>query len=83
LSGFARGYLLRRYGVLRGRTALRALAFEALVVAWGLVRFRTVVPLTARVRGWRAGGGERRALPADAVDRSIGWREAFRRLRNP
>ena len=83
LGGFARGYLLRRYGVLRGRTAPRAVVFEALVVAWGLVRFRTVVPLTARVRGWRAAAGERRELPPEAIDRSIGWREAFRRLRNP
>jgi GT2 family glycosyltransferase len=82
LAGFARGYLLRRYGVLRGRFAVRALLFEALVVAWGLVRFRTAVPLRARLAGWRAGAGERRVLPGDAVDRSIGWREAFRRVRH-
>jgi len=83
LGGFARGYLLRRYGVLRGRQAVRALIFEALVVGWGLVRHRTLVPLTARVAGWRAGAGERRSVPADAIDRSIGWRESFDRLRRP
>ena len=33
-GGFSRGYLLRRYGVLRGRAALRALLTEA-VAAWG------------------------------------------------
>jgi GT2 family glycosyltransferase len=83
LAGFARGYLLRRYGVLRSRAASRALVFEALVVGWGLVRFRTTVPLRARIRGWRAGAGERRVMPADAIDLAIGWREAFRRLRRP
>jgi GT2 family glycosyltransferase len=83
LAGFARGYLLRRYGVLRGRYALRAVVFEALVVGWGLVRWRTLVPLRARVRGWRAGAGSRRSAPAEAIDRGIGWREAFRRLRRP
>ena len=81
LAGFARGYLLRRYGVLLGRQAVRTLAFEFLVVGWGLVRHRTTVPLTARIAGWRAGAGERRALPAGAVDGTIGWGESFRRLR--
>jgi N-acetylglucosaminyl-diphospho-decaprenol L-rhamnosyltransferase len=83
LAGFARGYLLRRYGVLRTRAALRALLFEALVVGWGLIRFRTTIPLRARIRGWRAGAGERRPIPAGAIEHSIGWREAFRRLRRP
>jgi len=35
LAGFARAFLLRRYGVLRTRHAPRALAIEALVVAAG------------------------------------------------
>jgi GT2 family glycosyltransferase len=83
LAGFARGYLLRRYGVLRGRAALRALVFEALVVGWGLVRHRTAIPLRSRIRGWRAGAGERRTAPAEAIDRGIGWRVAFRRLMRP
>lgn len=82
LAGFARGYLLRRYGVLRSRQALRTLVFELLVVGWGLVRHRTLVPLRARVRGWRAAAGERRTVPPDAIDRAIGWREALKRLRD-
>ena len=80
LGGFARGFLLRRYGVLRSRAFVRALVIEALVVAWGLVRFRTLVPLTARVAGWRAAGSRRLAVPPEAVDRSITLREAVRRL---
>jgi GT2 family glycosyltransferase len=80
LAGFARGYLLRRYGVLHTRAAPRALAIEALVVAWGLLAQRTTVPLRSRLRGWRAGAGARRPIPADALDRSITAREALRRL---
>jgi hypothetical protein len=81
LAGFARGFLLRRYRVLRTRAAVRALIFEALVAGWGLLRHRTLIPLRARVRGWRAAHGESLRAPSDAIERSIGWREALRRLR--
>ena len=80
LGGFARGFLLRRYGVLRSRAALRGLVVEALVIGWGLVRFRTAVPLTARIAGWRAAGRRRVRVDPAAIDRSITFREAVRRL---
>lgn len=83
LAGFARGFLLRRYGILRTRAAPRALLLDALVVGWGLVRHRTLLPLRARVRGWRAAGRDgRRPLPPDAVEPRIGTLEAIRRLRS-
>jgi GT2 family glycosyltransferase len=82
LSGFARGFLLRRWGVLRSRAAPRVLLIDALVVGWGLVRHRTLVPLRARVAGWRAAGRGSRALPAGVIDRSIGTLESVRRLRS-
>jgi GT2 family glycosyltransferase len=82
LAGFARGFLLRRYGILRSRVAPRALALETLVVGWGLMRHRTLVPLRARVRGWCAAGtGGHRPLPPGAVDPAIGVVESVRRLR--
>jgi N-acetylglucosaminyl-diphospho-decaprenol L-rhamnosyltransferase len=82
LAGFARGFLLRRYGILGSRAAPRALALEALVVGWGLIRHRTLVPLRGRVRGWRAAGhGGRRPLPPGALDPAIGVVESLRRLR--
>jgi N-acetylglucosaminyl-diphospho-decaprenol L-rhamnosyltransferase len=82
LAGFARGFLLRRYGILSSRAAPRALAVEALVVGWGLARHRTLVPIHARARGWRAAGRDgRRALPPGAVDPAIGVVESVRRLR--
>lgn len=82
-SGFARGFLLRRYGLLRSRRAPRALAIETITVLWGLLRFRTVLPLTARIDGWRAAGSTPRlSVPAGAVDTSISLRECLRRVRH-
>lgn len=82
LGGFARGFLLRRWGVLRSRGAGRALVVEALVVGFGLVRHRTTAPLRARVAGWRSAGRGSRPLPDGVVDRSIGLLETIRRLRS-
>jgi hypothetical protein len=81
LAGFARGFLLRRYGVLRSRAAPRAVLVEALVVGWGLARHRTALPLRARVAGWRAARGRRIDPDPAAIDRSITLAEAVRRLR--
>ena len=82
LAGFARGFLLRRYGVLRSRGAPRALAIEAAVIAWGLLRHGTIVPARSRIEGWRAARtGDRHPIPAGVIDEAIGAREAFRRLR--
>ena len=80
LGGFARGFLLRRWGVLASAAAPRALLVEALVVAWGLARHRTLVPLTARLAGWRAAGRGRRRVPPGAVDPAISLALALRRL---
>jgi N-acetylglucosaminyl-diphospho-decaprenol L-rhamnosyltransferase len=82
LAGFARAFLLRRYGVLRTRYAPRALLVEALVVAAGFVRGRTFAHVRGRVSGWRAAGRERLPVPERAVDPGIGLREALRRLRH-
>ena len=81
LAGFARGFLLRRWGVLRSRAAPRALLLEGLVVGWGLVRHRTLVPLRSRVAGWLAAGRGSHALPPGVVDSEIGLLESLRRLR--
>jgi N-acetylglucosaminyl-diphospho-decaprenol L-rhamnosyltransferase len=61
-TGWSRGYMLRRYGVMRSpRLALRALACEATIGAGQLLADRTAAGLRGRLRGWREGGGlERR-----------------------
>jgi GT2 family glycosyltransferase len=77
-AGFARGYLLRRYGVLRSRHAVRALTTEAAVVLGDAVLSRDLAALSARLAGWRSAGGlERRSAPTDAVDPEIGMRNSF------
>lgn len=77
---FARGYLLRRYGVLRGRAALRALVSEAVVVAGYAVLERDLSALRRRIDGWRAAAGLSRlpAPPPDTLDCAIGFVESLR-----
>ena len=77
-GGFGRAYLMRRYGVLHGRQAVRALFTEALVVAGDAVISRDLEALKGRVAGWRAGAGlPRHTPPPDAAfDHDISLRDA-------
>jgi GT2 family glycosyltransferase len=78
-GGFGRGYLLRRYGVLRGRTAPRALATETVVVLGDLLLSRDLAALQGRVAGWRAGRARPRLPPppAGCLDERIGFRDSL------
>ena len=77
-AGFARGYLLRRYGVLRGRAAMRALATETAVVAGDALLSRDLEALAGRREGWRAAAGlPRRSAVTQALDLELGMRESF------
>jgi N-acetylglucosaminyl-diphospho-decaprenol L-rhamnosyltransferase len=81
-SGWSRGYMLRRYGVMShpGR-ALRALAAEAAICAGQLLADRTAKGIGGRLRGWRdAAGLERRPIPEGAL-LDITLREALARRR--
>jgi N-acetylglucosaminyl-diphospho-decaprenol L-rhamnosyltransferase len=82
LAGFARAFIMRRYGVLRSVHAPRALAIEVLVMAAGLVRGRTLAHVRGRVEGWRSAKGRQLPVPAGVIDTRIGMREALRRLRS-
>ncbi len=56
MTGWSRGYLMRRYGVLSAPgSALRALACEAAISAGQLLKNHTARGLKGRVRGWQAG----------------------------
>ena len=81
LGGFARGFLLRKWGILRTRAVARVVLVDALVVGWGLVRHRTTAPLRSRIAGWRAARGRTFTVPPQAVDPTIGVLESVRRLR--
>jgi GT2 family glycosyltransferase len=72
LAGFARGFLLRRYGILGSRAAPRALTLEALVVGWGLARSRARRPPPAAAG--HGGSRDRRGrVPPPAPDRAVAW----------
>jgi hypothetical protein len=78
-GGFARGYFLRRYGVMRSRFALRALVTEAMVVAGDAAVFsRDLAALRGRIAGWRAARGLPPVArpPRDAVDTRITFRRS-------
>lgn len=78
-GGFGRGYVLRRYGVLRGRAAPRALLTELIVVAGDLVISRDLAALRGRIAGWRAGRGlPGRAAPPQPAASGIGFRDSLR-----
>jgi GT2 family glycosyltransferase len=78
-AGFGRAYMLRRYGVLRSRTALRALATELIVVAGDFTLSRDVAALAGRLSGWRAAGRRPGTWPpAEAIDAQIGFRDSLR-----
>ena len=84
-GGRGRGYLLRRYGVLRGRHAPRALATEAIVCAADLVLSRDARALRGRVAGWRAARGLPRhpPPPPEAIARDISFLGSLRLRRGP
>jgi GT2 family glycosyltransferase len=77
-AGFARGYLLRRYGVLRS-APVRALATEAAVVAGDLAASRDAAAARGRLRGWRAAAGLATHPAARAgIDVRLGVGESLR-----
>ncbi len=75
----ARGYLLRRYGVMHGRQAPRVLATEAIVVAADAALSHDLAALRGRLAGWRAA---RRLVskrpPGDALDPTINFLASLR-----
>ncbi len=80
-AGFARGYFLRRYGVLRSGASPRAAVTEALVVvADTLVYSHDLEALRGRIAGWKAARGRpRKPRPTpDSIDHGIGFLESLR-----
>lgn len=83
-SGFARGYLLRLYGVLNTRAAARTVATEAIVVAGDLLLSHDAAAMRGRLTGWRAAAGlpPRPLPPPAAIDHRIGLLESLRLRRS-
>jgi GT2 family glycosyltransferase len=67
-TGWGRGYMLRRYAVMRSpRLALRALGCEGALCAGQLLKDRTAAGLKGRLRGWRDAAG----LEQREIDRAV------------
>jgi GT2 family glycosyltransferase len=83
-TGWSRGYMLRRYGVMSSPSAAaRVLACEGAICAGQILRDHTTKGLAGRLRGWRDGAGlERRdASGAPLLDISAGEALQLRRRR--
>jgi GT2 family glycosyltransferase len=78
-GAIARGYMLRRYGLMRSRVAPRVLATELVVVLADLAISRDLAALRGRLAGWRMGRTAQRLPrpPAEAVDRTITFRDSL------
>jgi GT2 family glycosyltransferase len=77
-TGWSRGYMLRRYGVMGDpRLALRALACEGALCAGQILRDRTAAGLKGRLRGWREAAGLEQREAAGAPLLEISAREAL------
>jgi len=83
-AGYARGYLLRLYRVLRSRAAARAVLTETIVVAGDLAISHDLAALRGRLAGWRAAADvpARLVPPPAAIDVQIDLLESLRLRRN-
>jgi GT2 family glycosyltransferase len=79
-GGFARGYFLRRYGLMASREAPRVVATESIVVAGDALISHDLSALRGRIAGWRAARGAPRRTrpPSMAIDPGIGFFESLR-----
>jgi N-acetylglucosaminyl-diphospho-decaprenol L-rhamnosyltransferase len=78
-GGWARGFLLRRWGVLRSRAVVRTLVTEAIIAIADTALSRDTVAIRSRINGWRSAGDlPRRRVPSGVVDPDIGFIESLR-----
>jgi len=77
-TGWSRGYMLRRYGVMHElRAAMRALACEGAICTGQILRDRTLKGLTGRLRGWHDAAGLARREAGAVPLLEISAREAL------
>ena len=78
-AGFGRGYLLRAYGVLRGRHGFRAFITEFVVSVGDAILSRDTAAARGRMAGWKAGraaAARSRCIPD--LDHSLGFLASLR-----
>lgn len=78
-AGFSRGYLLRKYGVLKSSAALQTLSIESAVTLADAVRSRDLASLSGRVKGWTFQHISKRSVaPVAGIDNSIGIADSLK-----
>lgn len=78
-AGFARGYLLRKFGVMSSTTSVRATVTEVIVCLADAARSGDLASIRGRFSGWRS--GPLRTFPTQTlpgVDNSIGIIQSMR-----
>lgn len=80
ISGWGRAYILRRYGVLRSRFGLRALATEVIVVVGDSAISHDLAALRGRLAGWHAAAGApaRPRPDAGVIDHRISFADSLK-----
>lgn len=76
MTGWSRGYLLRRYGILRNpATAAGAIVRELGICGGQIVQGRSAAGLKGRLKGWRqARGLERHSIDEQVITKISAWR---------
>jgi N-acetylglucosaminyl-diphospho-decaprenol L-rhamnosyltransferase len=83
MTGWSRGYLLRRYGVMRApTTAAETIMREGIVCAGQLARDHTLAGLKGRIAGWRAANGLAHRIVPEGAASKFSLTEAILRRRN-
>ncbi|MDP9285540.1 MAG: glycosyltransferase family 2 protein [Actinomycetota bacterium] len=79
-GGYARGYFLRRYRLLRSSAAARVLATEGIVIVGDALLSRDVSALRGRLAGWRAAkdASPSPRPPEEAIDETISLLDSLR-----
>lgn len=75
VTGWSRGYMLRRYQVIRGPSSLAEVLLRDIPVCLGqLLMRRTTAGITGRLRGYRAAAGlDPRSLPPGCAIEMSAW----------
>ncbi|HTU13951.1 MAG TPA: glycosyltransferase family 2 protein [Solirubrobacterales bacterium] len=83
ITGWSRGYLICRYGVMTTFSgAVRTIVLEGFVCLGQILVERTASGLRGRIKGWRAASGmPRRRLPEEGLTRVSTRRAILERLR--
>lgn len=77
-AGFARGYMLGKFGIMRSGTTLRALVTECAAALADALKSRDLAGARGRLRGWKRSAPVRSTEQPAGLDPAIGLIESFK-----